>query len=253
MGLWSRIKRAVKRAVKAVVSYATEIVARIIRIPTMIATYFGYLPVKDLKLRVLVLRRPNGNAIALEATILPVIERARDILMNSARIRLIPTSGAFVWTINEFGSEIPPEALTLRGSGIGVIQDELGIAGEFFDEMREKYHADATFPKNLITTPVTGFIVDEVEGLSGITNAIAGNWFAVDNEGLASVNIPDPDGTRTVVTSIIAHELGHATGLLLLFHSDDVANLMFAGNERGTNLTRSQLVRARSSRCVSLW
>jgi hypothetical protein len=254
MGWWSSIKRAVKRAVKAVVSYVTEAVARIIRLPTTIATYFGYLPVKTVKLRVLVLRRSDSSPLADEDRVLHVIERARDILMASARLRLVPTSGAFVRTVNEFGSDIPPEALSLRGSGIGIIRDQLGIAGEFFDEMRAKYHSDATFPNNFITTPVTGFIVEQIEGLNGITSAIAGNWFAIDAAGLQPTAVPDFDGGMvTEEPSIIAHELGHAMGLSLIFHSTDVANLMFPGNERGTNLTQGQLMIARSSRCVSLW
>ncbi|MFL5541562.1 MAG: hypothetical protein ACJ8J0_21420 [Longimicrobiaceae bacterium] len=251
MGLWSSIKRAVKRAVKAVVSAVVEIVSRVIRIVTTVLTYLGILDLKTLRLRVLILRRSNGSPLATPAEVLPVVERAKEILRGSARIRLVPTSGDFVLTINEFGPDVPEQALHLRGAG-AVILDQLGVAGEFFDDMIAKYHSAATFPFNFPTTPITCFIVEDIDGgLSGIAMPVFGNWFAIRASRLAPTPVPGPDPGAVVFSSIMAHELGHCMGLF--FHRDDPANLMFAPDERGVNLTQGQLVIARSARCVSVF
>jgi hypothetical protein len=251
MGWWSSLKRAVKRVVKAVASYVVEAVNRILRLPNTIMTWFGYLPIKNLKLRILILRGSNGAPVADAARVRQVVDRAKQILRDSARINLTPTSGEFVWTVNEIA---PAAALRLRGPGGGIVLDQLGEAGEFFDTMIGKYHSKATFPYNLLTTPITGFIVEDIDGVDGVASAIAGNWFAVRVAGLEDVVINTFESvTATVVTSIMAHELGHNMGLSLIVHHTDPANLMFPDDGRGLNLTQGQLTIARSARCVSFW
>lgn len=252
MSWLSKAVRAVKRAVKAVANYVVEAVARVLRLPITIATWLGYLPVKKLKLRVLILRGSNAMAIADEAVVQRVVDRAKEILRDSARISLVPTSGNFILTVNEIA---PDAALNLRGANLNVIADQLGEAGEFFDEMIGKYHSKATFPWNLLTTPITGFIVESLkDGRSGVASAIAGNWFAVALKGLNDVMVPTFDGVSVpAVSSIMAHELGHNMGLSLLLHSPDQTNLMYAGGDRGLQLTQGQLTIARSARCVSFW
>ena len=250
MGWWSKVKRAVRRAAKAVANYVAEAINRVLRIPNMILTWLGYLPVKKLKLRILILRGSGGSAVADHDDVQRVVERAKQILRDSARINVVPTSGQFVWTVNEFA---PNAALNLRGPGSGVVLDQLGEAGEFFDEMIDKYHSEATFPYNLLTTPLTCFIVKDIDGVAGVASAIAGNWFAVDVAGLSDVIINTFDGAAAAVTSIMAHEMGHNMGLSLLVHKTDPANLMFADDQRGFQLTQGQLTIARGARCVSFW
>ena len=180
MSWLSKAWRAVKRAVKAVANYVLEAVDRILRIPNTIMTWLGYLPVKNLRLRVLILRGEDGNPVAQVADVLRVVERAKTILRDSARINLVPTSGDYVLTVNDFA---PTAALELRGKNGGIILDQLGEAGEFFDEMIHKYHSEAVFPSNLLTTPITGFVVRNVKDVDGVASAIAGNWFQSTSKG----------------------------------------------------------------------
>ena len=251
MGFWSKLKRAVRRVVKAVVRGVQEIVSRILKLGNAILTYFGILPIKQLKLRILILRNEQGNPVAGPADVLRIVEKAKQILRGSARISVVPTDGKdFVWTVNEFA---PAAALHLKGDGFDLVKAQLGEAGDFFDEMIGKYHSKATFPWNFPTTPITGFVVAKIDGRTGVASPIAGNWFAIDPSAFAPVTTGDGIDTVSTTTdsSIIAHELGHNMGWFS--HRDEAQNLMHQDDSRGYLLTQWQLVVMRSSGCVSIW
>lgn len=239
--------RAGARGIRAAGSVAIELVSRIFRLPTALLTLFGVMGTRSVHLRVLILRRPDGTPLATPAQVMPAIERGSAFLERAANIRLLPTGGLFVTTVDECGVGVPERALCQRGGG-GSLRDYLGTPGGFLDRMIRRYHKQATFPRNLLATPVTCFIVDDLSGLRGNAIPVLGNWFAIVAHGLAPMHEATGEAEPP---SIIAHEVGHCLGLYA--HHDDPRNLMHAPDVRGATLTRWQCVVARSGRCVSFW
>jgi hypothetical protein len=208
-------------------------------------TYLGILLKKKLELRVLILRGEHGDPVATEADVAAIVEKAKQVLLGSARIEVVPTSGKnMIWTTNELA---PHAALYLRGPNWNMIKDEFGEAGDFFEEMIAKYHSEATFPHNFFTTPITCFIVEDIGGgLDGISPGPLDNWVAIDVGAFGKVK----SGTQSTNSAVIAHELGHSGWLL---HRYVQENLMYPDDERGYNLTQWQLTLFRSARCVSIF
>ena len=251
MSFWGSIKSAFKkvvhavvRAVKTIIHFGQEVFGRILRIFDFIMTYLGILLKKKLELRVLILRGEHGDPVAKESDVAAIVEKAKQILLGSARIEIVPTGGkAMIWTVNELA---PHAALYLRGSGSDMVKDEFGDAGDFFEQMIQEYHSEATSPYNFFRTPITCFVVQNIDGLDGISPGPLESWIAIDIGALDKVKV----GSQATDSSVIAHELGHSGWLL---HRTVPENLMYAPAERGYNLTQWQLMVFRSARCVSIF
>lgn len=239
--------KAGARGIRAAGSVAIELVSRLVRLPTAMLTLFGSRGTRSVHLRVLILRRPDGTPLTTPDQVMPAIERGNAFLQSAANIRLLPTGGLFVTTVDECGAGVPEQALCQRGGG-GALRDYLGTPGGFLDLMIHRYHKQTSFPRNLLATPVTCFIVDDLGGLRGNAIPVLGNWFAIVAHGLAPVHNAAGEAEPP---SIIAHEVGHCLGLYA--HHDDPRNLMHAPDVRGAALTRWQRIVARSGRCVSFW
>ena len=232
---------------RAAGSVAVELVARIVRLPTALLTLCGVAGNRSVYLRVLILRRADGTPLATPEQVMPAIGRGRDFLRRAANLALRPSGGIFVATADECGDGVPERALCQRRGGAS-LRDYLGAPGGFLDRMIRRYHPQARFPRSLFATPITCFIVDDLDGLRGNAIPVIGNWFAICAHGLAPV--PSAGG-EPEPPSIIAHEVGHCLGLYA--HRDDPRNLMHAPDRRGAALTRWQRSVARSGRCVSIW
>jgi hypothetical protein len=235
MGFFSKIKkrikqawRAVKATVRAIVKVVLEIVMRVINLVLV------WLPVqKKMRLQVFVLRDESGNPLLNDKTILKELQDALDFAIKTFKDR-------FDVKIKRYGNPIiqilpdnaPPLALDVECGG-GAVSNEFGTAGEYF--------ANNLAGWNLIPIhlgfPITVFIVRSIDGKIGCSMNSITDYITVSVAGAKSENT-------------MAHELGHCCSLA---HRDNINNLMFPDDSRGNKVTGWQKFVVRNSRHCTFW
>src|SRR5687768_11346006 len=216
MGLWSRIKKAVKkvwRAVKAVVRIIVRVVITIVNALTLglVDLLLGFIawPPKRLRLHVFILSTegpvfdPNSPSLVPVVPVQEVVTAVNNmkrIYKERFNVNVRPYSETFVEIINE---PAPPEALHFE-CGLG---QEFGAAGEFF----AKHLAGWVGIPISLTFPITVFVVADLKGGDlGCSMSVLGDYVVIAHDGLVD-NIA------------LAHEAGHTCGL---WHSSTSTNLM---------------------------
>ena len=240
MGLWSKIKNAVKkvvRVVKAVVRVVVRVVVTIINrltlgLPDLLLGFLAW-PPKNLRLHVIVLwtdpppgggdEMPSITQITEEA-----IQRTKRIYKDKFNVNVKPYSKSFIEILTD--PPAPPTVLDYE-CGIG---SEFGEAGEYFANHLAGWNA---IPISL-TFPITVFVVRDMKGDSlGCSMSVIGDYVVIDRAGLLD-NVA------------LAHEIGHTCGL---WHSKTSTNLMFESSPAGENVKWFQKNILRSSRHVQYW
>jgi hypothetical protein len=267
--MWKKVKNAAKKvgkavvgAVKTVVNAVVEVVAVVVSaiaalVVDGVASLFGSMPTKKIRIRVVVLRdehgplvepeapKPDdvflegsgpGHAVATRPTVLQLnamLVRARQILEQRARVTFKPTMPNISWR-----EDIAPDAaLDPRCPGHdghwGPFWDHMsGEAGDYLSGIAGSLHS--------IPRVLTVFITRDGTG-AGCSIGPLTNYATIDHDEFADAEI----GGR-----LLAHEIGHACNLL---HRSDIDNLMFKKRDRGTRLTRWQRFVVRASGRVTYW
>lgn len=245
MGFWSKLKKFVKKAWKAVKSVVrqivriiVEVVSRIIGIFDLFLGFLGW-PPKKLRLHVFILRDENGVSLMdlTDAKGTPLFTRAeldlsiehlRKTLKDRMNIKLKAYSKDFVEVITE---SAPTAALEVGCSRAWL--DEVGEAGNFF----AKHLAGWNIIPITVTFPITAFVVRDVKDKIGCSLGPLTDYITIDPAGVKS-------------ESTLSHEVGHSCGLL---HFDGQNNLMNPNAPRGNNLKWWQKNLFRGSRHVQYW
>jgi hypothetical protein len=202
---------------------------RVLGLPAFVAGLAGAKADKKLRLRVVILRDGDGNAVASEDEIRPAVIEAQRVL-GGAGIAVVPAGPRPIETLVE---RAPPEALDPPCADQGLWRADLGPAGDFFRKRIARH------PAGTITgygAPITVFVVRDVRGKCGCSLGPLGDYVTIDRGGLSG---------RT--KRILAHELGHSCGLP---HSKERENLMWPSSP-GERLSRVQRAVFRSSRHVT--
>lgn len=244
MGFWS----AVKRIASGVGRIVHEVVSRVLGIPDFIMSYLGILLWKNTRIKVLILRGQNGDPVEDPAIVGRAVDLFKQIMAEGAKVRVKSTFGPIVQIVE---GNAPDAALRPR-TGAGAWADEFtGEMGDYLKGLVSRYHPEATFPDNLWATPITCFIVEDIQGKNGWSLGPMTNYILLDKRGVSkSVSSPEDDVPSLVIDNLMAHEFGHSC---FLFHRDNIENLMYANNGRGNILTQWQLMVLRSSRRVSFF
>lgn len=238
MGLWSKIKNAVKkvvRAVKKIVRVIVRVVVEVINrlIFGLLDLLFGFLawPPKRLRLHVLILwaeEPPTGGDPLPTITQLAeaAIERTKRLYKDKFNVNVRPYSKSFI--------QIQTQPL----APAEVLDYQCGISSEFKDA--GEYFADNLAGWNGIpismTFPITVLVVRSMKDL-GCSMSVLGDYVVIAREGLMD-NVALP------------HEIGHTCGL---WHSGTSDNLMFSTSPAGENVKWFQKNILRSSRHVQYW
>jgi hypothetical protein len=252
MGLWSRIKKAIKKAVKWVVQKGKALVRTIFRFVVAVVFavvvniwdfLFGFLnwPPKNLTLHIIILSDNNG-ALVQEKDLIPSIEYARRVLKERLNIKLRPYSKTFVETLKE---PAPNAALNAKPcTPSGIFNDEFGDAGEFFAEHIAGWNAAPIS----FRFPITVFVI----------NGIAEDYIGCSAGPFSDYVVVTKDGVNENPASTMVHEIGHSCNIFDHYWTN-INDLMYAdsrdanGNIRGDRVTWGKRNLIRSSRHVTYW
>jgi hypothetical protein len=203
-----------------------ETVNRLLGLVDLVLYLIGIQPYKKIRLRVMILRGPEGQPLASEADVALAVAEMSDVFDKNAHTRVIAAE-PLVSTGNDGA---PPEALNVHCDD-GAWQEDFGPTGGYF--RRES-------ARNLSGTllgygaPVTVFIVQEISGKGGCSLGPLTDYVTQE--------------ARTVGNNrLMAHEVAHACGL---WHSKDTPNLMYP-RRPGSQMARWQAAILRNSRHVT--
>lgn len=236
-----------------------ELWIRSLGIVDLLLGFIGILPLKILRIHVVILRRRDGSVTAPEPRISLSIQRASEIFRDRARVKL-------VHTVHVLGDPAPEAALRVK-SGFGSAFDAASDAGAYFQFVIAN-DLGSLLPAFWlrIAPPIVVFVTDGVGG-SDTTGCSAGpltDYVCVEGarmivlpqyEPVTSSTPAEPIGALPALASdTLAHELAHACGLP--HDLWDTTNLLYPnefvnGFKRGTNLSPLQRGIIRGSAHVS--
>ena len=203
-----------------------DLLSRIISLGDLILTLLGIMPEKKMRVAVKILQDSAGPVLDI-VDAEPMWKLTKQIYLDQANVKILPPGDHDPVAILK---DEAPDAALEPGCGASGWWDDLTSAGAYFRSNRAGTGA-------VIATSVTAFVVSDVQGKQGCSLGPFVDYVTVDKEG---VTYKTP--------TILAHELGHACGLL---HRSGQGNLMYAGKDRGERLTRWQKAWLRSSKHVS--
>jgi len=240
MGFWSRLKNAVKRAVKWVARKVKAAVRVIVRavvfvwglavgLVDLLIGFIGW-PPKKLRLQIFILSDGNGPVVN-PGELTPSIAYAQRVLKDRFNVKLRSYSKNMVEVITK---QAPDYALNVC-CNFCAFKEEFDKAGEYFAEHLAGWNA---IPISL-TFPITVFIVNDISNKLGCSLGPLTDYVTIDIQGIKD---KDP--------STMMHEMGHACNL---WHSGSASNLMWADVPRGDGVKWYQKNLVRSSRHVTYW
>ncbi len=231
MGFWSKVKKGLKkawRAVKATVRVIVKVVIEIIYRAINLVLF--WLPVKKkMRLQVMILQDENGVPIVAETDLAKALAFATKTMNDRFDVKLIPYGNPIVQTIP---TPAPKAALDVKCDS-GAASNEWGEAGEYFAHHMAGWNA---IPINL-GFPITAFVVRDIVGKIGCSLGPISDYVTVSKDGVKS-------------NSTLTHEIGHCCGLL---HRDNVKNLMYPNDGRSNDVTGWQKFVVRNSRHCTFW
>ncbi|WP_217577802.1 hypothetical protein [Mesorhizobium sp. GbtcB19] len=214
----------------------------------------GIRPLKNLRLHVIILMRPDRSLTVQPDDIQLALQRTEQIFRDKADIKVTTT-------VHLVHGPSVKNALVVD-TGVGLFAEDMGDAGIYF----QTTIADLLYEHNLplligIGAPIVAFIVDGVgDTETGCSAGPLASYVCVQGGMMVVFPQLDPvtadfkqykNATVQLASNTLAHELGHACGLAHdgVFVGDaDRTNLMYpAWENRGDNLSPFQRAIVRSS------
>lgn len=230
MGLFKKIKKALKKAWNAVKATARAIFRIVIEVIVRVIKIITYrVPVKrKMRYQILVLRNELGNPLLDDAGLKNLQNQVYEtikIFKDKFDIDLIPYEKPGIETLP---TSAPPAALEVE-CGSGAASNEWGEAGAYFANNLAGWNG---IPVSL-GFPISVFVVREIGDKWGCSLGPLTDYVTLSIDG----------ATKSLTT--IAHEMGHAC---CLRHRDNSKNLMYSKSSRGTDVTGWQKFVVRTSR-----
>jgi hypothetical protein len=238
------------RFVKWVYEVVTTVTVFVLNIPDFILTLLGIMPIKKMRVYVLV-QKSQAGPVAEPKNVEDVIRLARKIFFEEARVKILPV-GPFHYSdsISAPGSSLssywkvlsyPSDTDTLDVCcGSCALGNDLVVVGSKFEVMMTSESFWGNSGRAIsIGAPVVAFTVRSFsDGKQGCSLGPLTDYVTI------LLKRDDLD------SSVLAHELGHACNLL---HVSNSNNLMYKDPSRGYALTVWQKMLLRASRHVTWW
>lgn len=231
----------------------------------MVGGLIGIRPIKHLRLHVVILMRDDRTLTVPASRISLALQRAEAIFRERADVKIHTY-------VHQVDTPSPRNALYVESSA-GLLGEDMTGAGFYFQTtITEMLWEDNTWFALRIGAPIVAFVVDGVGGTAIGCSAgplmdyicVEGGQMLVPPQGAGATGpvvapMPaEPAGaTYALASATLAHEIGHACGLLHDNVTDckngDPTNLMYcsprtpAGVARGDNLSPFQRGIVRSS------
>ena len=240
----ARVGKGAASVGEGALSVVQEAGNRLVGLPEAGLNALGVLPMKKLRLRVIVLAKSDGQPVvgtavrSAEELVKDAVAVANDLFRREAKFKIV-SAGAKMVTVDT--KPAPAAALEVR-CDTGALKDDLGEAGFYFRKRMARNAVGAVLGAG---APVTAFIVADVLNKAGCSLGPLTDYVTVDAGGIG-------DGSSRT----LAHELGHALGLPhtggagSALSGNSGSNLMTSSGH-GTNLNKRQVITVRNSRHVT--
>jgi hypothetical protein len=253
-----RIFRKIRRGIKAAIRYVRNFFRGVVNFirglvsslwngikwlihwflgqPEYWASYFGWMPEKKLKVKIIILMDADKQPIASRRDVDTVLALAKEVFKEQVNVRIVSPSGPDELIVGMHPEPAPNYVLNPLCGGGGFWQVYTKV-GAWFRKYSAWTHAGSYLGYGM---PATIFIVKDVQNdKSGCFLAAVTNYGFIDSGYLS--------GSEGRLLGL-AHELGHACDLLT--HND--RTLMESGpGTRSRKLTRRQRARFRASARVT--
>jgi hypothetical protein len=210
-----------------------DLLTHLLNLPDLVLRLSGRRVRKVLRLRLVILRA-DGVPVVPKDVLLPQIETARETFAAAGVVLKVAA-------VEDDDRDAPAGALDV-GSNARAWREDLWTPGRFFETATQRYAFHAAVVRLLGPgAPLFAFVVRSMAGGPiGCSLGCAADYVTLDAKAL----------TSSMDASLLAHEVGHALGLL---HRDGWDNLMGRYAGRGTALTAWQITVLRGSRHVTFF
>lgn len=174
---------------------------RLIGLLEMLGSFLGIRFMKKLRVRVVILRDANGVPIAQRSAIEAVVQLADEVFRDEAKVKLASAGGRGDYRIIHTMDDPAPDYVMRPKCDGGGYWQAFGKVGTWF-----RGHSAATIAGTYAGygTPVTIFVVDDVQGKAGCFIPFVGDYGFIDSGALS--------GSEGRLLTL-AHELGHSCDL----------------------------------------
>lgn len=236
----------VGRLIRQLLGLVQTLVYRVLGLPDMLAWVAGVRPAKKLRLRVIIVHDGTGPVVA-RGSVLAEVQELIDIFYDKANIRVIPDNPLVFRTAFHskerarlaFTYEMTksPKSILKVAAGLGSYLEDLWIQGFWYELIMERHSLWGNLRRLLgYGAPLVVYAVKEYHD-TALGNSLGPLTDYVTVEG------PDVADKTT-----IAHEVGHACGLL---HKKSTTNFMHGYASNATGMTPGQALWVRNSRHVT--
>jgi hypothetical protein len=236
VGLWSKIKAAVRVVARVVIEFVNRLT---VGLPDLLLGFFAW-PPKRMRLHVFILWTGPPPEPPIEGTPAPIEQVVQDAINHTKRIykerfnvNVLPYGQSFIEVIQD---PVPTAALDVT-CGVGI---EFTEAAEYYAKLLAGWNLIPI----TVTFPVTVFVVRDLQGIDlGCSTSVFGDYIIVDRLGLETDHVTMP------------HEIGHSCGLSPGpgWHDWTPSNLMYKSAPAGENVKWFQKNILRSSRHAQYW